>query len=112
MKALVETTADFQLLMDDGTLIRHEGYTLITKSEFVHARAAIGQVRTVAEVNDEATDDEWQKYVAESGDDLELAVSSFVSSFPVERKQQTSSSKASEKPDTKSNNKKPASRQE
>ena len=82
MKSLVETTGEFQLLLGDGRLIRSQGYTVVERSEFVHARTVLGQVRTVGEVNDDATDEEWLKFVSESDGDLELALASFVSSFP------------------------------
>ncbi len=86
MKYLVETTGDFMLIDPDGTQIRHDGYSVVKHSPFIQERVVAGQIRTVAEVNDEATDTDWLDYVKDSDGDLDLALASFVSTYPTEGK--------------------------
>jgi hypothetical protein len=80
---LVETDGAFQLIDQDrrNPTIRHEGYTVVHRTDFVSYRVAIGQLGIVAELNDEATDEEWMKYYADSDFDLELARDSFLSTY-------------------------------
>lgn len=61
--------------------MRHEGYTVVRCTDFVSYRISLGQVTIVAELNDEATDMEWLKYLASSDNDLDLARESFLSTF-------------------------------
>jgi hypothetical protein len=80
MKILVETMGEFQLLdPETGTLIRSVGYTVATATGFTQVRAE--QLNVVSKLTDEATDEEWLKYVAESDGDGELAMASFLSSY-------------------------------
>lgn len=80
---LVETIGAYQLVDHDrrNPVIRHEGYTVVHRTDFVSYRISLGQLRIVAELTAEATDDEWLKYVSESDNDLNLARDSFLSSF-------------------------------
>lgn len=82
MKILVATTGNFQLLDPEaGQLIRHEGYTLVSTSNFVKLHQTLEHIELIGQTNDDATDEEWLKYVAESDGDLELATPAFLSSF-------------------------------
>lgn len=84
MRLLVETTGPFQLLDHDGRkLIRFQGCTVVTKTSFIESRAAAGQLLVRAQLGMDATDEEWLKFAKESGDDTDLAIASFVSTFPV-----------------------------
>lgn len=85
MKLLVETTGAFQVLNPDTyERIRHEGLTVVTKSQFIHERASIGQLRVKGQVNDEASDDEWLETLRESDGDEELALASFLDRYPAD----------------------------
>lgn len=80
---LVETDGAFQLIDHDrrNPTIRHSGYTVVHRTDFVSYRVSLSQLRIVAELNDEATDQEWLKYYADSDFDLELARDSFLSTY-------------------------------
>ena len=84
MKQLVETIGDI-MLMDvvTGAVIRSAGATVVQPSTFTQERLAT-DLKIIASVNDEATDAEWLKYVAETDGDGELALASFLSAYPVE----------------------------
>jgi hypothetical protein len=83
VKLLVETTGAFQLVDHDRSnpVMRHEGYTVVTSTDFVQYRLSLGQVSIVAELAEEATDHEWLKYVEQSDNDLVLAREAFLSEF-------------------------------
>lgn len=80
---LVETVGAYQLVDHDrrNPVMRHEGYTVTHRTDFVSYRISLGQLRIIAELTSEATDAEWLKYVSESDGDLNLARDSFLSSF-------------------------------
>jgi hypothetical protein len=85
MKNILETTGSFQIVdADTGTLVRFEGYTVAPPSNFSQSRIALGQLSVKGQVNDDATDEEWLKYVAESDGNLDLALEAFVSAYPVD----------------------------
>ncbi|BCJ91785.1 hypothetical protein IZ6_25200 [Terrihabitans soli] len=98
MKLIVETTGDFQLLdPTNGKVIRYDGLTVTDESPFLSSRAAIGQVRVVAQVNDEATDEELRKYAEECKGDQTLLLESFLASYGVEVEGQPEPEKAPKK---------------
>jgi hypothetical protein len=80
---LVETDGAFQLIDQDrrNPTIRHEGYTVVHRTDFVAYRISLSQLRIIAELNDDATDQEWLKYYADSDFDLELARDAFLSTY-------------------------------
>lgn len=86
MKLLVQTRGEFQLLDMEGAapvVIRYAGCTVVAPTNFVKAQIAEERLDLVGKVNDEATDEEWLKYVEDSGGDVELATSSFLSNFEI-----------------------------
>ncbi len=89
MKVLIETTGDFQLLdynQARGLVIRADRPTVSEQNEFVHSRAAIGQIKVLGQINDEATNEEFDGYWKDSGD-RELAISAFLDSFLVAKEE-------------------------
>jgi hypothetical protein len=99
MKMLVETAGRYQLMDNDTrTLIRHEGYTVVSRTTFVDKWVMLGQIKFVAEVADAATDAEWREYVKASDGDLQLALESFKANFPVGGAVVPESPEASETP--------------
>jgi len=85
MKLLCETTGDFQLVDfgNKGHTIRAFRPTVTPNTPFVSARGAAGQIRVLGNVSDEATDEEFEKYVKDS-EDMALAISAFLAAYPVE----------------------------
>ena len=84
MKLLVETAGQFQFLDDEtGNVIRHDGYTVVPQTNLVAKFSLLGQLKLIAQLNDDATDAEWRAYVKECEGDLTLAVESFRSRFPL-----------------------------
>lgn len=82
-KKLVETTGDF-LLVDyqQGSLvINNDRPTVVEDTTFVSARAAANQIKVLANLDDEATDEEFAKYWRESDKDPRLAIDAYLSSF-------------------------------
>lgn len=86
MKILCETTGAFQLVDFEmgGAVIRSHRPCVVSQSHFVSAHAAAGRIRVLGNVNDEATDAEFAKYVKESDGDLQLAIESFMASFALD----------------------------
>lgn len=80
---LVETVGAFQLVDNDrrNPVIRHQGYTVVHRTDFVSHRISLSQVHIIAELSEKATDEEWLKYYEASDFDLDLAKESFLSSF-------------------------------
>jgi hypothetical protein len=85
VKILAETTGDFMLHdLSTGQSIQAGRPSVITRSGFVDARIAISQVVKVADLPDEATDEEFASFWADSDGDQELAVASYLSKFDPE----------------------------
>lgn len=81
MKHLVETTGEFLLHdMNTGDLAESFRPSVVTRSVFIDQRIAAGQLRLIANLKEEASDEEFHSYWREAGD-KELAVSSFLSKF-------------------------------
>mgnify|MGYP007079340912 FL=1 len=85
MKILCETTGDF-MLMDFSTNQRIPAHrpAVITMTNFFSQRSMLGQLNKFGDVTDEATDEEFAKYVKESDGDITLAIESFLATFGVE----------------------------
>ncbi len=85
MKQLIETTGEFELIdFETGTLIQADRPTVTSKTTFISTRASLGQIRFLADLTDEATDEEFNKYVSETPDDLDFAIEAFKSAFSPE----------------------------
>lgn len=84
MKNLIETTGEFQLMdTSTGFLVPHDRPSVPPgPSEFINSRATLGQVKVLASVSDDATDEEFAKFWVECEGDKELAIQSFTSKFP------------------------------
>jgi len=96
MKFLVETRGAYQLIDYDSRnpTIRFAGCTVIMNTDFVQSRIADSQITIRGELTDESTDEEWLKYQAETPDDLDFAVSSFLSAFGVKPEPEVEEPKA------------------
>lgn len=86
MKVIVQCAGSFMLLDPiTGNEIDYNRPCVVTRSEFVLSRMAVGQVRLVsAGIGEAATDAEFEKFLASSNGDIALAVSAFLSAFPEE----------------------------
>ena len=94
MKLLIETTGAFQLMdPNNGSVVRHEGYTVVEVTPFIQERLT-GNLLTIAQLSDEATDKEWLAYLAESAGDVDLAVEAFKSEFGLKGSEGVKKSKA------------------
>lgn len=84
MKYLMETKGQFQLVdyATDNT-IQADRPSVIEMTRFFESRVALDQIRVLGKLKDEASDEEFVKYLAESEGDMELAVDSFLSAFGV-----------------------------
>jgi hypothetical protein len=81
VKILAETTGDFMLAdMSTGHDIQAHRPSVVARSGFIDSRIALGQVTKVADVPDEATDEEFLAFWIDSGD-RDLAIASFLSKF-------------------------------
>ena len=83
MKMLVETSGKFML--SDMTVapaqeIVSRRPSVVQNSHFVQQRVSLGQVQILGELNDDATDEEFQAYWKES-ETAKQAVAAFLSSF-------------------------------
>ena len=83
MKVLVETTSNIMLLdPNTGDAIDDMVPTLTVWTAFLEARAGLGQVRVLHRgFTNEATNEEWLDYLKASDGKLDLAITSFVSTF-------------------------------
>lgn len=81
MKILVETTGDFMLIDRQQDLaIECDRPAVTERTPFVHVQIGLGQLHVLSELQEAATDEEFQKYVTDS-EDMDLAVASFVAAF-------------------------------
>lgn len=84
MKLLVETVGP-TMLMDLGgnqTVPSHRP-AVVTKSPLIASRITDQTLEVISQVNDEATDLEFQSYWTDS-EDRDLAIESFQSAYPIE----------------------------
>lgn len=82
MKNLVETTGDFMLVdRQQGLEIQSYRPAVAERTQFVDIHLGSGRLRVLSQLRDEATDEEFQRYVEESGGDVALAVDSFLSVY-------------------------------
>lgn len=79
MKILAETTGDFMLHdLSSGQTVQATRPSVITRTGFIDARIAINQVVKIADLPEDATDEDFVGFWTESGD-RDLAIASFVS---------------------------------
>lgn len=82
MKLLAETTGAFGLIdLSTGQSLKSHRPSVVPLSGFLTARIALGQVAKVADVPDDATDEDFEAYWLDSDGDKDLAVASFLSKF-------------------------------
>lgn len=100
-KLLVETTGPFELVdySEGMTIIAHDRPSVATNSTFVQSRTALGQIRVLDNLTDEATDEEYAKYLKDSDGDQELALSAFKSAYS--QSNNSTTSKPSPEPEVK-----------
>jgi hypothetical protein len=83
-KALVENVGAFEYLIpESGEYIRFQGATVVRMTGFISSKIATGQVRLVGALTKDATDDEYIKYIRDSGGNHALASASFLSKYGV-----------------------------
>lgn len=86
MKLIVETTGEFQLYLPGVELHAHAHRPSVVQScWFFEQHIGAGRLRVLGQVNDDASDDELVKYLAEAEGDQPLAIDSFISTFPFEK---------------------------
>lgn len=81
MKMLAETKGDFMFLdLSVGQRINSHRPSVVVVTDFLNARIGLGHIIKVADVPDEATDEEFEAYWKES-EDRNLALAAFLSKF-------------------------------
>lgn len=84
-KNIYETTGAFQLVGSSrAEHVPHNRPAVLESSHFTQKFQSTGALNVLGTVNDEATDEEFAKYWAESKGNRDLAVQSFIAAFPVE----------------------------
>lgn len=85
MKYLVETPDNTQLKdIETGQLVPFNRPAVIRPTGFFEAKIFKGQMRRLADLDDQATDEEFQNYLRDSDNAVPLAVAAFKSAFGVE----------------------------
>lgn len=95
IKLLAETKGSFQLhdLAHKGQRIQARRPSVVENSHFIQDRIGRGQVRVIAELKPEATDEDFVGYRKESGGDDQLAIDAFLAEFGAEAAEQASGKK-------------------
>ncbi|MES0134505.1 hypothetical protein NKJ88_06015 [Mesorhizobium sp. M0016] len=85
MKILCETNGEFQLIDfgNGGNIVAAHRPSVVSGSPFISARAALGQIKVLGNLADEATDEEFVEYFV-AAEDAELAVASFLDAYAPE----------------------------
>lgn len=101
MKLLVETTGSFMLKdPSTGDEIDNAHPSVVKRSEFIQSRTAMGQINIISvDLQEEATDAEFQKFWKECKGDKELAVESFLSAWGKAQKPKVEKQEESEVPE-------------
>lgn len=87
MKLIAETTGPFQLYAySPEQFVQAHRPSVVRSTAFINQHMAAKRCLVLAQVNDEATDEEFARYLAEAQGDKDLAIQSFVSAFPVDAK--------------------------
>lgn len=100
-KILAETTGEFELVdfSYGGAIVAHNRPSVVESTTFIQSRTALGQIRVLDTLTDEATDAEFEKYYLESDKDAELAISAFKTAYSSSN--QTTTTKQSNEPKVK-----------
>lgn len=102
MKILCETNGSFQLVDfgNGGNTIQANRPSVVLGSPFISSRAAIGQIKVLGNVTDEATDAEFAEYF-DASENAELAVAAFLEAYSTEvtKKVSKGKGKAKDKPE-------------
>jgi hypothetical protein len=81
-KLFVQTTGMFFLVDPNNRIeIQHSRPTVVEATDFVNARAAVGQIRVIGDAPDDANDVDFLKFFKDSDGDAELAMESYKSTF-------------------------------
>ncbi len=84
MKLLVETTDDFMLFdTETHVWVDYNRPSVVPPSGFINSRAALGHLKILGQVNDEALDADFLLTWTESEGNQELAVSSYLDQYPL-----------------------------
>ena len=85
MKAIVKTTGNFGLYdLGAGQDIEAGRPAVVTVTPFINMRMGLGQISTIqGDISEEANDVAFQKFLAETEGDQELAIQSYIASLPV-----------------------------
>ena len=82
MKLLAETTGEFLLHdLSTGQTLQSSRPSVIARSGFIDARIALSQITKIADVPDQASDEDFADYWATSEGDRDLAIASYLSTF-------------------------------
>ncbi|TPJ51676.1 MULTISPECIES: hypothetical protein [unclassified Mesorhizobium] len=86
IKLLAETKGSFQLhdLAHKGQRIHARRPSVVENSHFIQDRIGRGQVRIIAELKPEATDEDFVAYVKEAEGDMQFAIDAFMAEFGTE----------------------------
>lgn len=95
-KQLVETTGQFELVDFEQNMlvIKADRPTVVSPTVFISTRAAAQQIKFLANLNDDATDEEFEKYWKEADADSRLAIDAFLSSYGDQVEKQAESAPA------------------
>lgn len=85
MKHIVQATKPIALMDPNNGQEIEQKPSLIVHTQFVAVRVGLGEVKIlVADVPEEATNAEFQKFIVEAEGDYELAIESFMSQYKPE----------------------------
>lgn len=85
MKLIVETTGEFQIYSGPDNWARHDRPSVVSPNGLMDSRVANKDLRILAQVNDDATDEGLVEALEGAKGDAELAVQAFASEFPLEK---------------------------
>lgn len=95
MKTIVKPTGPHYYMDTNGQEIQAFRPSVVSNTNYTNMLIASGKLKTLAtNLTDDATDEEFVKYLAESKGDEELAVSSFESKFSTVKPAEVSAPKA------------------
>lgn len=85
MKHIVQATQPIVLMDPNNGQIVEQKPSLITHTQFIAVRIGLGEIKIlVADVPDEATNEEFQKFIVDSEGNHDLAIDSFMSQYKPE----------------------------
>lgn len=82
MKLIVTTTGSFSLMDFTQKVDINKGKPTVVKStHFIQERLGMGHLKLLAQISDDATQEEMLAYLTDSEGDVELAVAAYLSKF-------------------------------